>query len=293
MLCSGALLLGTIIWGAAFVAQALGMELLEPFTFQTARCVTALAALLPSVALLDRVPRGEWLRKWANPTLWRAGLLCGLALFAASSFQQVALLYTNAGKAGFITAMYIVIVPVIGLFFGEKSSWRLVLAVVLAVVGLYLLSCAGVTTVNLGDLLLMLCAVAFAVQIRLVSHFTSQVDALRLNTVQVLSCGLLSCLAMSLLETPQILPILQSWPSICFSGVLSMGLAYSLQIIGQRHLAPAAASMIMSLESVFAALFGWLILRQNLSMIEGLGCLLVFAGVVISQLPGRSAKTSV
>lgn len=284
---SAALLLGTVIWGAAFIAQAQGMELLGPFTFQAARCAVAMLALLPGIALFDGTHRKEGLQKWANPVLWKAGLPCGIALFTASSLQQVALLYTNAGKAGFITAMYIVIVPLIGLFFGEKSSFRLFFAVSLAVVGLYMLSCAGVQEINKGDLLLMLCAVAFAVQIRLVDRFSAQVDPLRLNAVQAMVCGVLSAIAMLLFETPKMAHILQSWQSICFAGILSMGLAYSLQIIGQRELNATVASMIMSLESVFAALFGWLILNQSLSGIELVGCLLVFVGVIISQLPAK------
>lgn len=284
---SAALLLGTVIWGAAFIAQAQGMELLGPFTFQAARCAMAMLALLPSIVLFDGAQRKEGLKKWANPVLWKAGLPCGIALFAASSLQQVALLYTNAGKAGFITAMYIVIVPLIDLFFGEKSSFRLFVAVALAVVGLYMLSCAGVQEINRGDLLLMLCAVAFAVQIRLVGRFSSQVDALRLNAVQALVCGILSAGAMLLFEAPKMEHILQSWQSICFAGILSMGLAYSLQIIGQRELNATVASMIMSLESVFAALFGWLILHQSLSGMELTGCLLVFVGVIVSQLPAK------
>ena len=281
------LLLATLIWGSAFIAQSVGMELIGPFTFQAIRCGLAVLFLIPVSFLFDKCSFRESIRKWADPQLWKAGILCGLALFAATSLQQIGLLYTDAGKAGFITAMYIVLVPILGLFLGRKPPKSAVFSVILAVVGLYLLSCMGVSEVNVGDICLIGCALAFAVQITCIDRFAGGLDGVRLNCVQALVVTVLSVPFMALTETIDMQNILACWLPLCYAGILSMGVAYSLQIMGQQHLEPTTASLFMSLESVIAALCGWLILHETMTGWELLGCALVFAAVVISQLPEK------
>ena len=286
---SACLLLGTVIWGFAFIAQSVGMDLIGPFTFQAIRCILAVLFLIPCAFLADagKCTRKESFAKWRDPRLWKAGLICGCALFVASSLQQIGLVYTDAGKAGFLTAMYIVLVPVLGVFLGRKISGNVVLSVGLAVVGLYLLSCLGASGINRGDLLLMGCALAFAVQITCVDRLAPGLDGFRLNCIQSLTVAVLSLPCLALTETVVVSDILACWFPLCFAGILSMGLAYSLQIIGQQHLDPTAASLIMSLESVFAAIGGWWLLQERMTPWELTGCALVFAAVILSQLPQR------
>ena len=203
----------------------------------------------------------------------------------ATSLQQIGLVYTDAGKAGFITAMYIVLVPVLGLFLKRKPPKTAVFSVLLAVVGLYLLSCMGVTEINKGDLYLMGCAMAFAVQISCIDRFAATVDGFRLNCIQSLIVAVLSVPFAAVTETVDMGNILACWAPLLFAGVLSMGVAYSLQILGQKDLEPTTASLIMSLESVFAALGGWWLLKERMTGWELLGCAMVFGAVILSQLP--------
>ena len=283
------LLLCTVIWGFAFIAQSVGMNLIGPFTFQMVRCFLAVLFLIPFSFVLDlgKCTMAESAGKWKNHKLWKSGLICGCALFVASSLQQIGLIYTDAGKAGFITAMYIVLVPVLGLFLKRKPPKATVFSVALAVVGLYLLSCLGVTEINKGDLALMGCALAFAVQINCVDLLAEGLDGFRMNCIQSLTVAVLSTPFAAFTETVDMQNLLSCWFPLCFAGVLSMGVAYSLQIVGQKDLEPTAASLIMSLESVFAAIGGWWLLGERMSGTELLGCGLVFAGVVISQLPDK------
>ncbi len=282
------LLLATVIWGFAFIAQSVGMDKIGPFTFQALRCGLAVLFLLPCCVFLDlrKASFSESRQKWTDPTLWKVGLICGCALFVAASLQQIGLVYTDAGKAGFITAMYIVLVPVLGLFLKQKPQKTILVSVALAVVGLYLLCCTGISEINKGDLYLMGCALAFAVQINCIDRFAGALEGLRLNCVQSLVVTVLSLPFAVLTETVILSDILACWLPLMFAGVLSMGVAYTLQIVGQKRLEPAAASLIMSLESVFAALGGWLILKETMTPWELLGCGLVFSAVVLSQVPG-------
>lgn len=281
------LLLATLIWGSAFIAQSVGMELIGPFTFQTVRCALAVLFLFPLSLVFDRGNRKIFLEKWKDPQLWKAGIPCGCALFAAASLQQVGLVYTDAGKAGFITAMYIVLVPVLGLFFKRRPPRSTVFSILLAVAGLYLLSCLGVSGINKGDLLMMGCALAYAVQITCIDRFAAGLDGLRLNCVQALVVTVLSFPFVVFTETVDMGNLLECWLPLVYAGVLSMGVAYTLQILGQQQLEPTTASLIMSLESVIAALCGWLILKETMSPHELLGCALVFAAVILSQLPEK------
>ena len=280
-----ALLGATVIWGSAFIAQSVGMDKIGPFTFQAVRCFLAVVFLFPASALFSK-GKPFW-KSWADPALWRSGVICGLALFAASSLQQIGLVYTDAGKAGFLTAMYIVFVPFLGLFVGQKPGRNALLSLIPAIVGLYLLSCTSVSGINKGDVLLLLCAVAFSVQILLIDRHCAGLDGLKLNCIQALVVTVLSVPWALLTETVDASLIASCWLPLGYAGVLSMGVAYTLQIVGQKRVAPSAAALLMSLESVFAALFGWLLLHETMTKAEELGCVLVFAAVVISQLPEK------
>lgn len=281
------LLSATVIWGFAFIAQSVGMDLIGPFTFQAVRCLLAVIFLVVCSFVLDlgKCSFSESVKKWKNPVLWKTGLICGCALFVAASLQQVGLVYTEAGKAGFITAMYIVLVPILGLLLGQKVPKTAFFSVALAVVGLYLLSCVGAGQINRGDLLLMGCALAFAVQITCVDRLAGGLDGLRLNCVQSLVVAVLSIPFMATTESVNMGNLLSCWGPLLFAGVLSMGVAYSLQIVGQKSLEPTTASLIMSLESVFAALGGWWLLGETMTSWELLGCALVFLAVLIAQAP--------
>lgn len=280
-----ALLGATVIWGSAFIAQSVGMDKIGPFTFQAVRCFLAVVFLFPASALFSK-GKPFW-KSWADPALWRSGVICGLALFAASSLQQIGLVYTDAGKAGFLTAMYIVFVPFLGLFLGQRPGRNALLSLIPAIVGLYLLSCTSVSGINKGDVLLLLCAVAFSVQILLIDRHCAGLDGLKLNCIQALVAAVLSVPWALLTETVDASRIASCWLPLGYAGVLSMGVAYTLQIVGQKRVAPSAAALLMSLESVFAALFGWLLLHETMTGAELLGCVLVFAAVVISQLPEK------
>lgn len=275
----------TVIWGSAFIAQSVGMDKIGPFTFQAVRCFLAVVFLFPASALFSK-GKPFW-KSWADPALWRSGIICGLALFAASSLQQIGLVYTDAGKAGFLTAMYIVFVPFLGLFLGQRPGRNALLSLIPAIVGLYLLSCTSVSGINKGDVLLLLCAVAFSVQILLIDRHCAGLDGLKLNCIQALVAAVLSVPWALLTETVDASRIASCWLPLGYAGVLSMGVAYTLQIVGQKRVAPSAAALLMSLESVFAALFGWLLLHETMTRAEELGCVLVFAAVVISQLPEK------
>lgn len=283
------LLFATVIWGSAFIAQRAGMDSIGPFTFQTIRCSLAVLFLFPAATLLGAREGGlrASVRRWMDVRLWKGGIPCGIALFIAASLQQVGLVETDAGKAGFLTAMYIVMVPLLGIFLGRKPSRSALCSVLPAAVGLYLLSWSGNAGFSRGDLLLLGCALAFSVQIILIDRFAGDLDGLRMNCVQAIVVVLLSLPCMAATETVIPESIAACWLPLSYAGILSMGVAYSLQIMGQKDLEPTAASLIMSLESVFAVLFGYLILHETLTVNEWIGCVLVFAAVILSQLPDR------
>ena len=281
-----ALMAATVIWGSAFIAQSVGMDHIGPMTFQAVRCCLGAVFLVPVIFIFER-DKKKYISNWKKPQLWKTGLVCGTALFAAAGLQQIGLVYTTAGKAGFITAMYIVLVPILGVFLGKRPSPASWISVAIAVAGLYLLSCMGDTGINIGDICLMGCALAFAVQIICIDRIAPDLDGLRLNCVQALVVSVLSVPFMFFTETIDFGNILACWLPLVYAGVLSMGVAYTLQIMGQKHLEPTTASLIMSLESVIAALCGWLILKETMTGFELLGCGLVFAAVIISQLPEK------
>lgn len=287
------LLIATMIWGCAFAAQSIGMDYIGPFTFQAIRCFLGVLTLIPVIFLFDLKKKDgqTFASRWRCGKLWITGLGCGCALFVASGLQQVGLIYTDAGKAGFLTAMYIIIVPFFGLFFRKKLSKTTLFSVLIAVAGLYLISGAGISAINIGDILMLLCAVAFAAHITLIDRFGGELDGLRLNCIQSFVCSAISAIVMLFTETPDLPSITACAIPLLYAGCLSMGAAYSMQIIGQQKVDSVPASLIMSLESVFAVLSGWLFLQERMSIRELSGCILLFVAVILSQLPAQTKKS--
>ncbi len=288
------LLLTAAIWGFAFVAQAAGGDLLGPFSFNSVRCLIGAAALVPVIAFLDRLGYGK------KPTdqkeqkkLLLYGSLIGIVLFLATNLQQLGITYgRNAGKAGFITACYLILVPVIGLMLGKKPGLSIWIAVFLAMGGIYLLSVSEHSGLQWPDILLLLSALAFAVQITLVDRFAPDVDCVRLAAIQFLVCGILTAVPMLILETGRqigsgdLLAVYsdpRAWISILYAGIFSCGVAYTLQIIGQKNVRPTLASLMMSFESVFCVLGGWLLLGERLTGRQILGCCVVFAAILLAE----------
>ncbi len=281
------LFLTAAIWGVAFVAQSVGMDYVGPFTFSCTRCLLGGIVLLPFIWFTDRhkkdSPASDSGAK-KGTVLWTGGICCGFALFVASNLQQVGMQYTSVGKAGFITAMYIVIVPLLGFFLGRKLKARVGISVLLAVAGLYLLCITEDFSLGRGDFLVLLCAFVFAIHILVIDHFSPLVDGVRMSCIQFFVCGLLSGIVMLICEHPSIRAIAAAWLPIGYAGILSCGVAYTLQIVGQRDMDPTVASLILCLESVVSVLAGWALLGQTLSAREGIGCVLMFAAIILAQL---------
>ncbi len=286
------LILTAFIWGTAFVAQSVGMDYLGPFTFNGVRSLIGGVALIPCIWLLQKLnDKSEPVTEERNrKDLLIGGISCGVLLFAASSLQQVGIQYTTAGKAGFITAFYIVFVPVLGIFLGKKTGWKVWTAVILALAGLYFLCITEKFTIGKGDIFLFACALVFSLHILVIDYFSPKVEGVKMSCVQFLVCGIISLPFMFLLETPRMGAIVDAaWP-LLYAGVLSCGVAYTLQIIGQKNVNPAIASLILSLESCFSVLAGWVILGEKLSVRESIGCILMFAAIILAQLPDKKDK---
>ena len=282
------LLLTATIWGVAFVAQSVGMDYVQPFTFNGIRSIIGGLVLIPCIFLLNRLKSpSEPIQKSSSRPLLAGGILCGLCLFAASSFQQFGIKYTTVGKAGFITACYIVIVPILGLFLKKKCSPLIWVSVLLALVGLYFLCMSGSISLGLGDLLVLVGAFLFSIHILVIVHYSPLADGVQLSCIQFFVCGVLSLICMFLFETPDLSMILMAWLPILYAGVLSCGVAYTLQVVGQKNMNPTVASLILSMESCISVLAGWLILGQALSSRELLGCVLMFAAIILAQIPVR------
>ena len=275
------LLLTATIWGSAFVAQSVGMEYVGPFTFTFTRSIIGGIVLLPCILLL-----GKWKKGFATKVEWIGGICCGTALCVASNFQQVGMQYTTVGKAGFITALYVVLVPIFGIFMKKRVSLLIWVCVAVAVAGLYLLCMPkGAFVLAFGDLLVLLCAVLFSVHILVIDHFSPKGDGVVISCIQFFTCGILSGIPMLFFENPSVGSMLDAKWSILYAGVLSSGVAYTLQVVAQKNVNPTVASLILSLESVFAVLSGWIILGQGMSSREIWGCVLMFAAIVVAQLP--------
>lgn len=297
------LLITALIWGSAFVAQIKGMDLLGPFTFSCVRCLLGAIFLIPVAYLLEQSDKKKNPEKYAvektaeelaheKRILTIGGICCGIALFVAASLQQVGLQFTTAGKGGFITSLYIVIVPVLGLFLKKRVRPIIWGCIAVAAIGLYLLSIKDGFTIGKGDFLVLLCAFAFSIHILVIDYFSPKANGVKLSCIQFFVAGLLSGVVMFIFETPVMADILASWMPIVYSGILSAGIGYTLQIVAQKDTDPTIASLLMSLESVFALISGMIILQEMMTGREALGCVLMFAAIIVAQLPSKEERLS-
>ena len=287
------LTLCALIWGTAFIAQSVGAQYVGPLTFNFSRSILATLFLLPCIFIFDALA-GKGLSLWgtedgaARRRLLKGGLICGLILTADSLVQQIGMAYTTVGKGGFITSLYIVIVPILGrCFFGRTVHAQQWLSVFLASIGMYFICLSGVITVNKGDLYILVSAFCFAIHILSVEYFAQEVDGVRFSFLQFLACTLANGLLMFIFEEPSLTNVQLALMPILYAGIMSSGIAYTLQILGQAKVNAVLSSMLLSLESVFAVLSGWLILHQVLTLRELFGCCLVFTAIILAQLPPK------
>lgn len=300
------LFLTAMIWGAAFVAQSVSMDYIGPFTFICLRSVIGGLFLIPVIIVLDGIRKKSQNESadvvnsenilhieteekqrlsWKNKQLIEGGIVCGIFLFFANCFQQTGIQYTTVGKAGFITTFYIIIVPLIGLFFKKYCGILTWIGVVVALAGLYFLCITQKLTIQRGDALILCCSVLYAGQILAIDHYNPFVDGVKMSCIQFLTGGILGAVFMLLFENPSIAMILSAAGPILYTGIMSTGVGYTLQIVGQKGLNPTVAALILSLESVFSALSGYLFLHQVLTTRELIGCALMFIAIVLAQLP--------
>lgn len=294
------LVLAAFIWGTAFVAQSMGMDYIGPCTFNAARSFIGSAALLPVIWFFSRRQGGGQGENGGKKKFWLldkallvGGAACGVMLSGGSLLQQMGLTSTSAGKAGFLTSLYIIIVPVLGVFLGKRAGFKVWIGVVLALIGAYLLSGADTGegfSIATGDLLVIISALFFSLHILVIDRFSPRVDGIMLSCVQFFVAGAVSLVFALVFEKPALGDLLPAWGPLLYTGVLSSGVAYTLQIVGQQNVPPTVASLLMSLESVFAAVSGWIVLGQPLSLREMAGCVLVFGAVVLAQLPEKRAS---
>lgn len=298
-------MLTSFIWGSAFVAQSSGMDYVGPYTYNMARNVLAFLFLIPVIYVIgkkkgvtDNAGSGTGIDDAASGEAnWKSillpdrttlvgGIYCGLVMAVASSLQQIGITMTTAGKAGFITALYIILVPLMGVFIGKKIPRIIWFCVVLAMVGFYLLCVKEGFSISKGDILVLFCSVGFSVHIMTIDHFTSKgVDGVKMACIQFAVAAIVMTPVMFLLENPSVSGLLSAWMTIAYAGILSSGVGFTLQIVAQKDTDPTTATLIMSLESVFAAVSGCLFLNEVLLPKEILGCILVFVAVILAQVP--------
>lgn len=305
------LFLTAMIWGAAFVAQSVSMDYIGPFTFICLRSVIGGLFLIPVIIVLDGIRKKSQNESadvvnsenilhieteekqrlsWKNKQLIEGGIVCGIFLFFANCFQQTGIQYTTVGKAGFITTFYIIIVPLIGLFFKKYCGILTWIGVVVALAGLYFLCITQKLTIQRGDALILCCSVLYAGQILAIDHYNPFVDGVKMSCIQFLAGGILGAVFMLLFENPSLAMILSAAGPILYTGIMSTGVGYTLQIVGQKGLNPTVAALILSLESVFSALSGYAFLHQVLTTRELIGCVLMFIAIVLAQLPDIRRK---
>ena len=306
------LFLTAMIWGAAFVAQSVSMDYIGPFTFICLRSVIGGLFLIPVIIVLDGIRKKNQNESanvvssentlynieteekqrlsWKNKQLIEGGIVCGIFLFFANCFQQTGIQYTTVGKAGFITTFYIIIVPLIGLFFKKYCGILTWIGVVVALAGLYFLCITQKLTIQRGDALILCCSVLYAGQILAIDHYNPFVDGVKMSCIQFLTGGILGAVFMFLFENPSIAMILSAAGPILYTGIMSTGVGYTLQIVGQKGLNPTVAALILSLESVFSALSGYVFLHQVLTTRELIGCVFMFIAIVLAQLPDIRRK---
>lgn len=288
------LLITALIWGTAFVAQQVGMNYVGPFTFSAVRCTLGGLVLIPVIVLINHFKSMEQKQSEGQRDTLIGGLLCGLILCVASNLQQIGIQYTTVGKAGFITALYIVIVPILGIFLKKKAGVKLWVSVLIAMLGLYLLCMNGRFSLDFGDSLVFLCAVVFSVHILVIDYFSPKVDGVKMSCIQFIVAGVLSAGCMLLFEsTPTMEMIYAARIPILYAAILSCGVAYTLQIVGQKNVNPTVASLILSLEAVISVIAAWIILQQSMSSREIFGAGLMFAAIILAQLPEKNRQRMV
>lgn len=295
------LILTAFIWGIAFVAQSEGGKAVGPYTFNCIRFILGALVLIPVIALSERLglTGRKASAKKEKRNLLVGGISSGIILCIASTLQQLGLFYgSTAGKAGFLTACYILLVPILGMFLKKKCGWNIWMGVAITLVGLYLLCMNGFFSLQFSDILLLLCAFCFSIQILIIDHFAPLVEGVRMSCIQFLVAGIISIIPMFIADMQHSLtgirlwlPSLASWDAwipILYAGILSCGVGYTLQIVGQQGLNPTVASLLMSLESVFSVIAGWLLLHETMGRRELLGCALIFAAIVLAQIPVKA-----
>jgi len=276
--------IAAVIWGFAFVAQRQGMETMGPFLFTGVRFLIGVVVLLPVIWFLSKKPQQNHKAEVSTKKLVFAGTVAGLLLFGAISCQQVGLQYTTAGKSGFITGLYIFFVPLIGLFFGQRTGSGTWLGATIALFGLYLLSIKEDFSIAEGDLLQLICAVFFAAHVLVIGYLAKRMDPLKISLVQYLVCGFISLFIAVVIEVISWDMIVATTIPLLYAGIMSSGIAYTLQVVAQQHAHSSHAAIILSLEGAFAVLGGWLILDEQLPMRGLLGCALMLMGMLLSQL---------
>lgn len=293
------LLITALIWGSAFVAQKAG-TVLEPFTYNGVRMIIGGLVLIPVIFIFskkgigDEMPAEGGEEKFIDKTTLIGGICCGVALCIASSLQQFGMFFdTDAGKAGFITSLYIIIVPILGIILGKKVRPIIWACVAMGIVGFYMLTMAGSNegfALHTGDLFVLLCAFCFACHIMVVDHFSPKCDGIKLSCIQFITAGIICLILMAIFENPVLSDIIDCWLPILYCGILSSGVAYTLQVLAQKDAEPTIATLIMSLESVFAVLFGVILLGEKLTFIEIVGCIVIFIAVIIPQIPSKEER---
>lgn len=298
------LLLTALIWGIAFVAQSAGGDAVGPYTFNCIRSLLGALILIPVIIILDKsgltYKKPSTKKEWK--TLFIGGVSCGAALCLASNVQQLGLYFgASAGKAGFLTACYILFVPILGLFLKKKCGWNIWLGVAISFIGLYLLCMNSSTAFQPADGMLLLCALIFSLHILIIDHFSPYVDSVRMSCIQFFVCGILTAIPMffadmghsidGIIQWAPALTTWSAWVPILYGGLLSCGVAYTLQIVGQEGLNPTVASLLMSMESVFSVIAGWIILGEKMGFRELSGCGLIFIAIVLAQIPVKQKSS--
>lgn len=284
------LFLAAFIWGVAFVAQSVGMDYMGPLTFNGARFLMGSLVLLPFVLIKRKQNKRAGKAPASLKTTIIGGVCCGLVLCSAALFQQYGIMYTTVGKAGFITTLYIILVPFFGIFLRKKIQRKVWIGAVIAAAGMYLLCMSERLALSRGDTLVFICAILFSVHILVIDYFSPMADGVELSCIQFLTAGIIGSMGAILFEQPTLQCLIDGIIPLAYAGILSSGVAYTLQVIGQKDMDPTVASLILSMESVFSALAGWMILHQKLSGRELFGCVLVFMAVILVQLPEKKHK---
>ena len=278
------LFMAALIWGFAFAFQSQGMDYMGPMTFNGTRFLIGAFVLVPVIFIFRKPGEKKKITKDDMKVTITGGVVCGLCLFAASSLQQVGIQYTSVGKAGFLTTLYIILVPIIGIFFKKKASVMVWIGAILSVIGMYLLCVSETMSINKGDVFAFCCAIVFAFHILSVDYFSPKTNGIVLSCIQFLTSGICAMVCAFIWEQPALHEIINGIVPLLYVGIMSSGVAYTLQILGQKNADPTIASLIMSLESAVSVLGGWMILGQKLSGKELLGCLLMFIAVIGVQV---------